>query len=54
MYVAVRRYKIKEGSLGEIAQRAQQGFVPLVSQIPGFVAYYGVDLPITDTHLSAT
>jgi len=29
--------------MGEIAGRAQQGFVPLVSQIPGFVAYYGVD-----------
>jgi len=43
MYVALRRYKIKEGSMGEIAGRAQQGFVPLVSQIPGFVAYYGVD-----------
>ena len=44
MYVALRRYKIKEGSMGEIAGRAQQGFVPLVSQIPGFVAYYGVDV----------
>jgi len=29
--------------MGEIAGLAQQGFVPLVSQIPGFVAYYGVD-----------
>ena len=43
MYVAVRRYQTKAGSSGEIARRAQQGFVPLVSQIPGFVAYYGVD-----------
>ena len=43
MYVALRRYKIKEGSMGEVARRAQQGFVPLVNQIPGFVAYYGVD-----------
>ena len=44
MYVALRRYQTKAGSLGELARRAQQGFVPLVSQIPGFVAYYGVDL----------
>ena len=43
MYVAIRRYKIQSGTLGEVAQRAQQGFVPLMSQIPGFVAYYGVD-----------
>ena len=43
MYVALRRYKVKTGALGEVARRAQQGFVPLVSQISGFVAYYGVD-----------
>ncbi len=43
MYVAIRRYKIKAGSMDEIVRRAQGGFVPLVSQIPGFVAYYGVD-----------
>lgn len=44
MHVAIRRYKIQSGTLSEVAQRAQQGFVPLVSQIPGFVAYYGVDV----------
>ena len=43
MYVALRRYQIKAGASAEIARRVQQGFVPLVSQIPGFVAYYGVD-----------
>ena len=43
MYVAVRRYKIQSGTLSEVAQRAQQGFVPIVSQIPGFVGYYGID-----------
>jgi hypothetical protein len=42
MYVAVRRYQVKAGSIDELAQRAQQGFVPLLSQVPGFVAYYGV------------
>lgn len=42
MYVAVRRYQIKAGSIDELAQRAQKDFVPLVSQVPGFVAYYGV------------
>jgi len=43
MYAAIRRYKIQSGTLSEVAQRAQQGFVPLVSQIPGFVGYYGID-----------
>jgi hypothetical protein len=43
MYVAVRQYQTKAGSIDELARRAQQGFVPLMSQVPGFVAYYGVD-----------
>jgi hypothetical protein len=42
MYIAVRQYKIKAGSIDEIARRAQEGFVPLMRQVPGFVAYYGV------------
>ena len=42
MYLTVRRY---EGvtNPSEAAQRVNEGFVPLVSQIPGFVAYYWVD-----------
>jgi hypothetical protein len=43
MYIAVRRYTLKAGSsIQEIAQRAQEGFVPLLRQTPGYVAYYGV------------
>ena len=41
MYVAVRRYKVKAGSMDELARRAQEGFVPLILQSPGLVAYYG-------------
>ena len=43
MYVAVRRYKVKAGSMDEIVRSAKEGFVPLISQAPGFMAYYGVD-----------
>jgi len=43
MYAAIRRYKAKAGaSISELTRRAQEGFVPLVSALPGFVAYYGV------------
>lgn len=42
MYTAIRRYKVKAGSAEVIAQRAQEGFVPLISSLPGFVAYYGM------------
>jgi hypothetical protein len=37
MYATVRRYE------GEAARRVNEDFVSLISQIPGFVAYYWVD-----------
>jgi hypothetical protein len=42
MYVAVRRY---EGVTDpqKVAKVAQEGFVPLISEMPGFVAHYSVD-----------
>jgi len=42
MYATVRRY---EGvtNPGEAGRRVNEGFVPILSRIPGFVAYYWVD-----------
>ena len=42
MYVTIRRY---EGVINsaEAIRRINEGFIPLVSQIPGFVAYYCID-----------
>ncbi|MEU2392629.1 hypothetical protein [Streptomyces sp. NPDC007369] len=42
MYAAVRRY---EGVTdpAEAARIVQEGFVPLMRQVPGFVAYYWID-----------
>ncbi|WP_327682111.1 hypothetical protein [Streptomyces sp. NBC_00467] len=42
MYAAVRRY---EGVTdpAEAGRRVNEGFVPLMRQVPGFVAYYWVD-----------
>ena len=42
MYVSVRRY---EGvtNAKELAQKVSEGFVPLISQVPGFIAYLVVD-----------
>jgi heme-degrading monooxygenase HmoA len=42
-YAVIRRYHVKAGAAGEIAQRARSGFVPIISQTPGFVAWYLVD-----------
>ncbi|HET9918645.1 MAG TPA: hypothetical protein VFQ30_02295 [Ktedonobacteraceae bacterium] len=41
MYAAIRRYRIKNtGDIDEIVRRAQEGFVPLIKQAQGFVAYH--------------
>ncbi|MCW7941361.1 hypothetical protein AAW14_04715 [Streptomyces hygroscopicus] len=42
MYAAVRRY---EGvtDTAEAGRLVSEGFVPLMRQVPGFVAYYWVD-----------
>jgi hypothetical protein len=42
MYIAVRRY---EGVTDpqKVAQVAQEGFVPIISEMPGFVAWHLVD-----------
>ena len=42
MYAAVRRYEGVTDS-AEAGRLVNEGFVPLMRQIPGFVAYYWVD-----------
>ena len=42
MYSTVRRYEgVKDAA--EAGRRVQEGFVPLLKDVPGFVAYYWVD-----------
>jgi hypothetical protein len=42
MYVAVRRYEGVSDSQ-KVAQKVQEGFLPIISEMEGFVAYYFVD-----------
>ncbi len=41
-YLAVRRYDGVTDSK-EATRRIQEGFIPLISKIPGFISYYWVD-----------
>jgi quinol monooxygenase YgiN len=43
MYVAIRRYEVDPSSAEEITRHVREGFLPLVSQAPGFIAYYWLD-----------
>jgi quinol monooxygenase YgiN len=39
MFAVIRRYNTHENSAQKIEQRVRDGFVPLVSKLPGFVSY---------------
>ena len=43
MHASIRRYKVDSKSVGEVFQKANDGFVPTISTVPGFVGYYGLD-----------
>lgn len=44
MYTSIRRYTITAAeTVEEITRRVKEGFVPIIRQTPGFVAYYLVD-----------
>ena len=42
MYIAVRRYE-GVSDVQKVRQLVDEGFVPIISEIPGFVAFYWVD-----------
>ena len=42
MYATVRRYEgVTDPS--EVGRQVEEGFIPIISEMPGFVAYYFVD-----------
>jgi hypothetical protein len=41
MYAAVRTYEISD--IEELSQLVRDEFVPIVKEVPGFIAYYVVD-----------
>jgi heme-degrading monooxygenase HmoA len=43
MFTSIRKYRVKQGSVEELAQRVREGFVPLVRQMRGFKGYYLLD-----------
>jgi hypothetical protein len=42
MYVTVRRYE-GVNNPQKVARLVDEGFIPIISELPGFVAYYFVD-----------
>ena len=42
MYASIRRYIVNSGHEYDAVRHAQDGFLPILQQVPGFVAYYFV------------
>jgi hypothetical protein len=41
MYAAIRTYRVNDAE--ELARRVRDEFIPVVREVPGFIAYYIVD-----------
>ena len=39
----VRKYRVRRGSVEELARRVRESFVPLIRLMPGFQCYYLLD-----------
>ena len=39
MYATIRRYKVKSEQAGAVTRQIAEGFLPVLSEIPGFVSY---------------
>ena len=42
MYAAIRQGKAKSGTAEELARSIKEGAIPIISDVPGFMAYYVV------------
>jgi heme-degrading monooxygenase HmoA len=40
MFIAIRKYRVRRGSIEAWAQRVRDGFVPLMRELPGYRGYY--------------
>src|SRR3954463_7516215 len=45
MYAAIRQGKAKAGMSEELARRIKEGAIPIISDVPGFRAYYVIYAP---------
>jgi hypothetical protein len=43
MFASIRKYKVRPGTVEQLAQRVQAGFVPLMREMQGFQGYYLLD-----------
>ena len=43
MHASIRKYKIDSDAVVALAVRVEDGFIPIISKLPGFVSYMVID-----------
>src|ERR671939_757588 len=43
MHVVIRRYQTDPGSVGEVMRHVNEGFIPIIKDAEGFLAYYALN-----------
>ena len=43
MHLAIRRYQVDPASMDEIIRHVNEGFIPIIKDVQGFLAYYALD-----------
>ena len=43
MHASIRKYRIATEAMATLAVRVEDGFVPIINKLPGFVTYMVVD-----------
>jgi quinol monooxygenase YgiN len=43
VYVAIRRYEVDPGSVEEVLRQINEGFIPIIKDVAGFLSYYALD-----------
>lgn len=43
MHASIRKYRIDTDAIAALAVRVEDGFIPIISRLPGFVSYMVVD-----------
>jgi quinol monooxygenase YgiN len=43
MHVAIRRYQTDPGSVEEVMRQVNEGFIPIIKDADGFLAYYALN-----------
>lgn len=43
MHAVIRKYRLKSDNVAELKVRVEDGFIPVISKLPGFMSYMVLD-----------